>query len=77
MMLIDELIFDKQIEMCVKMIVAVGHMVRPAEEIRARGWAARLFGQQHHAQAALRRRYQRDRATALHHREDGRGDGER
>lgn len=59
------------------MIVAVGHMVQPAEEVGPRGRAARLLGQQHHAQAELRRRYQRARATALHHREDGRGDGER
>lgn len=60
-----------------KIAVAVGHMVRSAEKGRSREWNARLFGQQHYAQAAFRRRHQRDRTTTLHHREDGRGDGER
>lgn len=52
-------------------------MVRPAEEVRPRGRDAQQLGQQHHAPSSFRRRHQRDRATALHYREDGRGDGER
>jgi len=54
-----------------KITVTVGHMVRSAEKGRSGEWNTRLFGQQHDAQATLWRRHQRDRTTALHHREDG------